>query len=64
MNEQERNERDKARFWNLVRRYNRVAEQLPSVDEVTDDPAARSTAILLIAELREIQAKIDSFKVR
>jgi hypothetical protein len=36
-------ERD--RFWNLVRHYNAVARYLPKIDQIKDDPGARSTAV-------------------
>ena len=56
--------RDRDRCLALVQRYVDVGSKLPSADEVRDDPEALTTAKLIVAELSEIRAKIDSFKVR
>ena len=56
--------RDRDRCLGLMRRYIEVGSKLPSADEVRDDPEALTTAKLIVAELSEIRAKIDSFKVR
>jgi hypothetical protein len=45
--------------------YVEVGSKLPSVDDIQDDPhEALTTAKLIMGELNEIRAKIESFKVR
>ena len=49
----------------LMQRYVEVGSKLPSVDDIQDDPhEALTTAKLIMGELNEIRAKIESFKVR
>ena len=57
--------RDRDRCLALMQRYVEVGSKLPSVDDVQDDPhEALTTAKLIMGELNEIRAKIESFKVR
>jgi hypothetical protein len=55
---------DKDAFWNLVRRYNQVAEQMPSAQAVTEDLDARSTARVILAECARIKEQIDAILAR
>jgi predicted alpha-1,6-mannanase (GH76 family) len=57
-------ERDKGIFWGLVARYNQVARELPTAEEVTDDLGARATARLVLAECNKIRAEIDAILAR
>jgi hypothetical protein len=57
--------RDRDRCLALMQRYVEVGSKLPSVDDIQDDPhEALTTAKLIMGELNEIRAKIESFKVR